>query len=80
MKRSREDIISDILDVCISGANKTKIVHQAKLNFRIINPYLDLLIEKNLIKTSQGQVLYETTTKGISVLESIEAFHENLFS
>jgi predicted transcriptional regulator len=81
MKRSREEIISNILDVCICGANKTRIVQQANLNFRSINPYLDLLIEKNLIKTSQGQkILYETTTKGISVLEGIEAVHWNLFS
>ncbi|MGD0954087.1 MAG: winged helix-turn-helix domain-containing protein [Methanotrichaceae archaeon] len=53
MKRSREEIVSKILDVCLNGANKTKIVYQANLNFRTVNPYLDLLIGKNLIKVSQ---------------------------
>jgi len=42
-------IISQILDICIDGASKTKIVYQANLNFRIINPYLDLLTKNGLI-------------------------------
>lgn len=32
MRRSREEIVSKILDVCINGANKTKIVYQSNLN------------------------------------------------
>jgi predicted transcriptional regulator len=34
MRRSREEIVSEILDVCLNGANKTRIVYQANLNFR----------------------------------------------
>ena len=79
MKRSREEIVSKILDVCLNGANKTKIVYQANLNFRTINPYLDLLIGKNLIKVSQGQILrYETTPQGIDMLEDIREVHNGL--
>ena len=79
MKRSREEIVSEILDVCQNGANKTKIVYQANLNFRTINPYLDLLIGKNLIKVSQGQILrYETTPQGIDMLEDIKEVHNGL--
>jgi len=81
MKRSREEIVSKILDVCLNGANKTRIVYQANLNFRTINPYLDLLIEKNLIKVSQGQILrYETTPQGIDMLEDIKGVHNGLLS
>ena len=81
MKRSREEIVSKILDVCLNGANKTKIVYQANLNFRTINPYLDLLIGKNLIKVSQGQILrYETTPQGIDMLEGIKGVHDGLLS
>ena len=81
MKRSREEIVSKILDVCLNGANKTKIVYQANLNFRTINPYLDLLIEKNLIKVSKGQILlYETTPQGIDMLEGIKGVHNGLLS
>ena len=43
MKRSRDIIISKILDTCTKGANKTKIVYQANLNFRTVNPYSELL-------------------------------------
>ena len=79
MKRSREEIVSKILDVCLNGANKTKIVYQANLNFRTINPYLDLLIGKNLIKVSQGQILrYETTPQGVDMLEDIKEVHNGL--
>ena len=81
MRRSREEIVSQILDVCLNGANKTRIVYQANLNFRTINPYLDLLIEKNLIKVSQGQMLrYETTPQGIDMLEDIKGVHNGLLS
>ena len=79
MKRSREEIVSKILDVCLNGANKTKIVYLANLNFRTVNPYLDLLIGKNLIKVSQGQILlYETTPLGIDMLEDIKGVHNGL--
>ena len=79
MRRSREEIVSQILDVCLNGANKTKIVYQANLNFKTINPYLDLLIGKNLIKVSQGQrLLYETTPQGIDMLGDIKGVHSDL--
>jgi predicted transcriptional regulator len=81
MKRSREEIVSKILDVCLNGANKIKIVYLANLNFRTVNPYLDLLIGKNLIKVSQGQILlYETTPLGIDMLEDIKGVHNGLLS
>jgi predicted transcriptional regulator len=54
-------IISQILDICINGASKTRIVYQADLNFRTINPYLDLLIRNGLINVKKEQTLiYET--------------------
>jgi predicted transcriptional regulator len=49
MKRSRDNIISEILDICTKGANKTQIVYKANLNFRTVNPYIDLLIKNKLI-------------------------------
>jgi predicted transcriptional regulator len=50
MKRSRDLIISQILYICTHGANKTRIVYQANLNFRTVDPYLKLLmLNKNLL-------------------------------
>jgi len=70
-KRSKHAIISEILDVCRTGANKTRIVYRANLNFRTVNPYIDLLIKSNLLEVKQGKdILYETTDRGISFLDN----------
>ena len=81
MKRSRQEIFSQILDICINGANKTRIVYQANLNFRTVNPYLDILVKnQHLIETGQGdQILYQTTQKGMDLLESINKVNSTLF-
>ncbi|HWQ20196.1 MAG TPA: winged helix-turn-helix domain-containing protein, partial [Methanotrichaceae archaeon] len=34
MRRDKLQIILDILEICVNGANKTKIVYQANLNFK----------------------------------------------
>jgi len=78
MKRSKHVIISRILDICQNGANKTRIVYQANLNFRTVNPYIDLLIKNDLLMVKQGtNVLYETTDKGISLLDNFEQINSN---
>ena len=79
MKRSRNEIISQILEICKDGASKTKIVYQANLNFSTVNPYLDLLINNDLIQINEGRaILYETTSKGIRLLESIKQINDKL--
>ena len=73
MNRSRDVIISQILDVCTKGgACKTKIVYQSNLNFRTVNPYLELLTNNGMInaKTDKKQVLYETTIRGLALLDN----------
>ena len=78
MKRSKYAIVSQVLDICKGGANKTKIVYQANLNFRTVIPYIDLLIKKELLEVKQGKtILYETTDKGISWLENFERINSN---
>jgi len=79
MKRSRNEIISQILEICKNGASKTKIVYQANLNFRTVNPYLDLLIKNELIRVNEGRaILYNTTPKGKRLLESIKQINDKL--
>jgi predicted transcriptional regulator len=71
IRRSKNRIISDILDVCRKGASKTKIVYQANLNFNTVNPYIDLLIKNNLLEIKPGKdVLYEATDRGISFIDN----------
>jgi len=72
LKRNREEIISQILHVCRNGAIKTRVVYQANLNFKTVEPYLDLLVKNNLLEVQQGEKrMYETTEKGESLLEAI---------
>ena len=79
MKRNRQEIISQILEICINGASKTRIVYQANLNFKTVNPYLDLLIKNDLIKVNEERAIhYETTSKGIRLLEDIKRIQGEL--
>lgn len=79
MKRSKHEIVSQILGICRNGASKTRIVYQANLNFRTVNPYLDLLIKNELIKSKQERiVLYQTTDKGVNLLDSYERIQDQL--
>jgi len=77
MKRNREEIISQILNVCRNGAIKTRVVYQANLNFKTVEPYLDLLVKNNLLEVQQGEKkMYETTEKGETLLEALNQVSE----
>jgi predicted transcriptional regulator len=80
MKRSRDAIISIILDVCAEGANKTAIVYKANLNFRTVNPYIELLTNNGMIHTRIENKLkvYETTTRGLSLLDNFRLIQSEL--
>jgi predicted transcriptional regulator len=80
MKRSRDVIISEILDICTDGAHKTKIVYQANLNFRTVNPYLELLTKNGMINAQKERnpVVYETTTRGLALLENYKQIQGEL--
>jgi predicted transcriptional regulator len=80
MKRSRDLIISQILNICAHGANKTRIVYQANLNFRTVDPYLKLLTEKGFIDTKhEPSLVYKTTEKGTELLGSLKAIQREIY-
>jgi predicted transcriptional regulator len=80
MKRSRDIIISKILDICTDGAHKTRIVYQANLNFRTVNPYLELLTKNGMINAQKesSPVVYETTTRGLALLDNYKQIQGEL--
>ena len=82
MKRSRDIIISKVLDICSEGAHKTKIVYQANLNFRTVNPYLELLTKNGMINTQEERnlVVYKTTTRGLALLDNYKQIQGELSS
>ena len=75
-KRCREEIISQILEICCQGVHKTAIVYKANLNFRTINPYIELLSKNGLIEVDQGS--YTITSRGIDTLRSMKLVHAEL--
>ncbi len=79
MKRSKDMIISQILDICVDGASKTKIVYQANLNFRTVNPYIELLTKNGLLETSiESTITYKTTQKGMKMLRDFKSIQSEL--
>jgi predicted transcriptional regulator len=79
MKRSKHEILSKILKICLNGASKTRIVYQANLNFRTVNPYLQMLIQNNLLEADVGErTVYRTTKQGESLEETISHVNQCL--
>ncbi len=66
MRRSRVDIIIDILEAAREGANKTSIVYKTNLNFKLADEFLNLLQKHSLLenKLDGDKIKYITTVKG----------------
>jgi predicted transcriptional regulator len=79
-KRSKDQITALILRLCLGdGANKTQIVYQTNLQFKMMIWYLDLLLEKGLLDAVPGKhmnIIYKTTKKGERFLESLDEVEE----
>ncbi len=67
MKRSRIDIIIDILEAAKMGINKTGLVYRTNLNFKLANSYLEILQNQGLVEKSLDK--YITTAKGKAFLQ-----------
>jgi predicted transcriptional regulator len=78
-KRDRVQIMVSILNTCVRGANKTRIVYQANLNFRTVTPYLSLLEKNDLITVSKdSNIIYKTTPKGEELIDKLACLEEIL--
>lgn len=81
VKRDKLEIVQEILQKSIGGATKTYIVYKVNLNFRTVNPYLDLLTSRGLLEVSSGSSkIYKTTEKGISLLRDLEKVRDGMES
>lgn len=69
-RRSGIEIMCDILEICLDGANKTRIVYGVNLNFSRMNKYLNMLsglgfLDLNVAyERSVPSVVYKTTKAG----------------
>lgn len=68
----------DVLAEASKGVNKTRIVYGANLNFNLGQKYLSLLLDKGLLVrvVKDGDELYETTERGVDVLNNYRRIKE----
>jgi len=63
--RSRIQIAADILEIAKAGSRKTKIMYQGNLSFDLLQKYLDLLVNFDLLEVGGGaEKSYVATDKG----------------
>jgi predicted transcriptional regulator len=62
MRRSKLEIVADILQVCLVPRGKTRIMCKARLNFTHATDYLSNLTSLGLLSQKNGK--YKTTDKG----------------
>jgi len=73
--RDSIDIVADILRASLGGARKTQLMYHCNLSFRQLESYLNLLLERNLLRSrtverSRSSVIFEITEKGQEFLRS----------
>ena len=75
-RRTRTEIIRDILELCRTPVKKTTIVYQCNLNFQIIKKYLSWCFSRGwLIREIVGKrILYATTESGKENLDTINEY------
>ena len=80
MKRRPEHmIILEMLDACVKGSTKTRLVYRANLNFKTINPHLDRLIANGFLNVRKERYLiYETTPRGLTLLYDLKQLQNML--
>lgn len=74
--RSRNDIVSQILQSANGGTTKTKIMYKAYLSYAQLKEYLAALSESGLIEFAQEEKLYRTTAKGMNFIRMYEKMDE----
>jgi predicted transcriptional regulator len=82
-RRSKKEIICEILSEALNGASKTRLMYRCNLNFERFNHYLEELLKGNLLECTTsnpiGQITFRTTDKGKELLKILQRADE-LFS
>ncbi|MEM3705914.1 MAG: winged helix-turn-helix domain-containing protein [Candidatus Bathyarchaeia archaeon] len=80
-RRSRVEVIIEILSEALDGVNKTRLMYRCNLNFGRFNRYLRELLDAGLLECvvsnpDAGVVLYRTTDKGRELLKILRRVGE----
>lgn len=66
-RRSKTDIIIEILTVCKNGVCKTNVVYGTNINFKLADRYLDILLRYRLLEKKENK--YIITDNGRTFLQ-----------
>jgi len=78
-KRSKNEILQEILSICSKGENVTQIVYRSNTNFTMMRYHIESLKENNLLEEIDGSpVLYKTTAKGLVVKDRLKMLQDEL--
>lgn len=77
-RRSRSEIINQILKTVGSGASKTKIMYNAYLSYSQLNEYMAFLVEHKFIRRQQGTEIYNLTESGQKFHHECQKFVRSL--
>ena len=69
-QRSREEIISLILQSAEKGATQTTLMYETYLSHGALREYLILLLKKDQLQYLDGEMKFKTTSKGLMFLSS----------
>ncbi len=72
--RDRLDIIADILNVASQAAKKTQIMYQANLSYKVLQRYLNEIIDASLINFENHDQRYKLTIKGYQYLDAYKDY------
>lgn len=78
-RRSRMEVVMDILSEALEGANKTRIMYRANLNFLRFNSYLSEMLDSGLLmreNNGNGRMTYRVTKDGKTLLETLRKARE----
>ncbi len=76
LQRGRFDIMASVLSGAVSGTTKTYIMRKCNLSHRQVKAYLDILLDKDLLKGKPREgkgnptKIYVTTEKGKAFLRA----------
>jgi predicted transcriptional regulator len=73
-RRSREEVLGEIIRAASEGTIKTRIMYKAALNSRQLKRYLQLLIKQGLVQFDENDKTYLSTEKGKVYLRRLEDF------
>ncbi len=78
-KRSKNEILQEILNTCSNGENITQIGHRSNLNLTTARCLIDSLKKDNLLETIDGSpVLYKTTAEGMAFSKRLKVLQDEL--